>query len=273
MYPKLIEVGSFFLPTYGVLLAVAFLTALWLAARLGRQVGIPNDRIMDVGLYSAIAGIAGGKLGMFLFDWNYYASHPDQVLTWSTLQAAGVFQTGFLLALIVAVWYMRRRRMPVLRTADVLSPGVALGHAVGRLGCFAAGCCWGAETHLPWAVTFRNPESHDRFGTPLNVPLHPTQLYESFAEFVIMAYLISAFKKPHRDGKIFGLYLVLYSLVRFLVEFVRYHEQDLVAGLSLTQWISLGTGIAGVVLLARLGNTDPQAGVVAGERRELRSAN
>ena len=186
---------------------------------------------------------------MFLFDWSYYSTHPRDILVLSTLQAAGVFQGGLILALIVSVWYMRRKRLPVLRTMDVFAPGVALGHAIGRVGCFAAGCCWGAPTSLPWAVTFTNEESHRRFGTPLNQPLHPSQIYESAAELVILAILLRLFARPHRDGSILAWYLILYSLVRFAIEFVRNHEQAPVWGLSLTQWISLATLLAGALLL------------------------
>jgi phosphatidylglycerol:prolipoprotein diacylglycerol transferase len=249
MLPKIVEWGDFFLPTYGVLLAIAFLTAIWLAGRLGAKVGIQGDRIMDIGLVAALAGIAGAKLAMFLFDWNYYSAHPGDIFALSTLQAAGVFQGGLILALIVSIWYMRRKRLPVLRTMDVFAPGLALGHAIGRLGCFAAGCCWGAPTNLPWAVTFTNEESHRRFGTPLSQPLHPSQIYESAAELVILAILLRLFARPHRDGSIVAWYLILYSVVRFLIAFVRNHEQSLVGGLSLTQWISLATLLAGALLL------------------------
>jgi len=251
MFPKLVQWGDFFIPTYGVLLAIAFLTALWLASHLGRRVGLNSERIMDIGLIAALSGIVGAKLAMFLFDWDYYTVHPGQIFSLGTLQAAGVFQGGLILALLVSIWYMRRKRMPVLTTMDVFAPSIALGHAIGRVGCFVAGCCWGAPTHLPWAVTFTNQESHDRFGTPINVPLHPSQLYESGAELIIMAILLWMFRRPHREGAIVAWYLVLYSIVRFFVEFVRNHEQALVWGLSLTQWISLATLAAGAVMLIR----------------------
>ena len=252
MYPKLVQWGDFFIPTYGVLLAIAFLTALWLAGKLGSRVGLHADRIVDIGLIAALSGIAGAKLGMFLFDWDYFSQHPAQIFSLSTLQAAGVFQTGLLLSIAVSIWYMRRKQMPVLRTMDVFAPGIAIGHAIGRLGCFVAGCCWGTPTHLPWAVTFTSQDSHERFGTPINIPLHPSQLYESGAELIILGVLLAMFRRPHRDGYIVAWYLVLYSLVRFLIEFVRNHEQSLVWGLSLTQWISLATLLAGIYMLARL---------------------
>ena len=123
MFPKLFQWGDFFIPTYGVLLAIAFLTALWLAGRLGRSVGLNTERIMDIGLIAALSGIAGAKLAMFLFDWDYYSAHPGQIFSLGTLQAAGVFQGGLILALFVSIWYMRRKHMPVLRTMDVFAPG------------------------------------------------------------------------------------------------------------------------------------------------------
>jgi phosphatidylglycerol---prolipoprotein diacylglyceryl transferase len=249
MFPRLIQIGDFFLPTYGILLAIAFLSALWLAARLGKRIGLEADRITDIGLVAALAGIVGAKLGMYLFDWSYFSEHPREMLALTTLQAAGVFQTGLILALLAAIWYIRRKRMPLLATFDVFAPGLALGHAIGRFGCFAAGCCWGSECTLPWAVTFRDSFAHERFGTPLNVPLHPSQLYEAGAELIIFAFLLWMFNRRGRDGALLGWYLVLYSAVRFAVEFVRYHDQPLRLGLSLTQWISLALLPVGVWLL------------------------
>ena len=116
---------------------------------------------------------------------------------------------------------MRKTKLPPLQTADVFAPGIALGHGIGRLGCFSAGCCWGVECHLPWAVTFTNPAAQRLVGVPLNVPLHPTQLYEAFAEFLIFAILYWRIRKPHAPGEVIGLYLLLYSTVRFVVEFFR----------------------------------------------------
>ena len=249
MFPKLFSIGKFFLPTYGVLTALAFLAALWIIVRLGRRTGLNSERMTNLGIYCAIAGMAGAKLAMFLFDWRDYAAHPSEIFAFSTLQAAGVFQGGLALAIVVAWWYTRHFHMPGLLVSDAFAPGIAIGHAIGRLGCFAAGCCWGARTNLPWAVTFTNPEANTRFGTPIGVPLHPTQLYECAAELFVFGFLYWRFRKPHRPGEIIGLYLVVSSILRFLIEFVRYHEQALIAGLSLTQWISAVLIVAGVLVL------------------------
>jgi phosphatidylglycerol:prolipoprotein diacylglycerol transferase len=251
MLPKLFSIGSFFLPTYGVLVALAFLAGLWVTTRLGKRAGFDPEAITNLAIYCALAGLVGAKLFMFVFNFRDYANDPGSIFTLSTLQAAGVYQGGFLLALIVAILYMRKVQLPPFETFDVFAPGVAIGHAIGRMGCFAAGCCWGTECHLPWAVTFRNPEANLLTGVPLGVPLHPTQIYESLSEVLIFAFLLWRIKRPHVAGEIFGLYLILYSSVRFLIEFIRNHEQGLVLGLSLTQWISLGTLALGIWMVAR----------------------
>jgi phosphatidylglycerol:prolipoprotein diacylglycerol transferase len=251
MLPKLIEFGDFFLPTYGVLVAIAFLAGIAITTKLARRAGLSTERITNLAVYCAIAGMLGAKLFMFLFDWKMYAADPAQLFTWSTLQAAGVYQGGFLVAVLMALFYMRRNGLPALMTFDVFAPGLALGHAIGRIGCFAAGCCWWSECNLPWAVTFRNPQANELTGVPLGVPLHPTQLYESGAEFLIFGFLVWYFHRIPREGTVIGWYLVLYSLVRFAVEFIRHHDQALVSGLSLTQWISLATLCAGAWLLVR----------------------
>ncbi len=253
MFPKLISTGDFFLPTYGVMVALAFLAALWMTGRLAKEKGLDKEKVLNLGIYCAISGMLGGKLAMFLFDWKMYAENPSLIFSRETLQAMGVYQGGLILALIVAVWYMRKEHLPGLTTSDVFAPGLALGHGIGRIGCFAAGCCWGQECSRPWAVTFTNPDAHQLTGVPLHVPLHPTQMYESISEFVIFGILYWRFHRAHRPGTIIGLYMVLYSAVRFLVEFVRNHEQALPFGgvLSITQYISIATFAIGIWLCTR----------------------
>ncbi len=253
MFPKLIDSGSFFLPMYGVLVALAFLAGITVTTRLGKRAGLKAEPLTNLAIYCALAGMAGAKLFMFLFDWQVYSQNPGMIFSLSTLQAAGVFQGGLLAALLTAAWYVRRNKLPGLLTADTFAPGVALGHAIGRLGCFAAGCCWGKECDRAWAVTFTSKSANDLTGVPLFVPLHPAQLYEAFAEFLTFAILYWYFLKPHRDGAVIGWYLVLSSVSRFGIEFWRHHEQALPFGLplSITQWIALATMLAGGWLLFR----------------------
>ena len=239
MYPEIFHLQ--FLHTYGVLVALAFLAGVWMAGRLARRVGLNPEAVTNLALYCALAAIIGAKLMMFVVDYRYYAEHPGEIFSMATLQAGGVFYGGLICALVVSWWYMRRVQLPLAKTADVFAPAIALGHGIGRLGCFSAGCCWGIECHLPWAVTFSNPVSNQLVGVPLNVPLHPTQLYESVAEFAIFCILLWRFSRPHRTGAIISLYLILYGIVRFMVEFFRYHEQGNLWGtpLDTSQWISL----------------------------------
>ncbi len=250
MFPKLISIGSFFIPTYGTLVAIGFLAALWVVTRLAKRAKLPSERVTNLAIYCALAGLAGAKLFMILFDFRAYWNDPASLFSLSTLQAAGVYQGGLVVAFVVAVLYMRRQNLPILATCDVFAPGIALGQAIGRMGCFSAGCCWGIATHLPWAVTFHNPQAAELTGVPLGIPLHPTQLYESAADALIFLFLYFRIGKTHAPGTIFGWYLALYSAARFVIEFFRFHEQGLHAGLSYTQWISLATLAAGVTLLS-----------------------
>jgi phosphatidylglycerol:prolipoprotein diacylglycerol transferase len=246
LFPKIFSIGTFFLPTYGVLVALGFLVGLWITVKLARKGGLDPEKITNLAVYVALAGLLGAKLLMIAFDW------PDiQIFSLATLQAAGVFQGGLILALIVAFIYIRHSKLPVLAVCDVFAPGIAIGHAIGRLGCFAAGCCWGKECHLPWAVTFKNPEAYALTGVPLDVPLHPAQLYESATEALLFAFLYRRYSHAHPPGQIIGLYLLISSIVRFFIEFARFHEQALPFGLplSITQWIAIGLAIVGAILL------------------------
>jgi phosphatidylglycerol---prolipoprotein diacylglyceryl transferase len=219
--------------------------------RLALRVGLNSENVINLAIYCALAGLAGSKLLMYVFDWSYYSQHPSEIFSLATLRAGGVFQGGLVGALIVAILYMRNKKLPVWQTADCFAPGIAIGHAIGRLGCFMAGCCWGSECHLPWAVTFTNLDAHNMFGTPLDIPLHPAQLYEAFTNILVFAFVYRAFGKPHRPGQIIGMYLVFSSTFRFIIEFFRFHEQGLIGPLSLTQWIAAGLFALGLWLWLR----------------------
>ncbi|MFN7995596.1 MAG: prolipoprotein diacylglyceryl transferase [Bryobacteraceae bacterium] len=261
MFPQLFHIGGFSQSTYGVLVALAFLAALAVVGRLARRAGLNYDSVLNLAIYCALSAIMGAKLMMFLIDVPYYLQNPAEIFSLASLQAGGVFYGGLIAALIVATVYMRRKHLPPLQTADVFAPGIALGHAIGRIGCFAAGCCWGVPTKLPWAVTFTNPVSKSLVGVPLDIALHPTQLYESAAEFIIFGILYWKIRKPHPAGAIISLYLMLYSTARFLVEFVRFHEQPNPFGgpLNTSQWISLALLALGAGYWVRLRKRQPVA--------------
>lgn len=253
MLPKIFQVGDFFLPTYGVMVALGFLAALWLTGRLARKSGINPDKVTNLGVYVALAGLVGAKLLMFVVDFDYYRKNPSEIISISTLQAGGIFYGGLILALAAGVFFMRRDRLPVAKTLDCFAPALALGQAIGRLGCFAAGCCWGTECDRSWAVTFRNPEANRLTGVQLMVPLHPTQIYEAILYILVFAITYWRFHKQHTPGTIMGWYLVLAASSRFVVEFFRFHQQPdpFGWGLSNSQWIAAALVGLGVVMLLR----------------------
>jgi phosphatidylglycerol:prolipoprotein diacylglycerol transferase len=153
----------------------------------------------------------------------------------------------------VALIYIRRVGLPLWTTCDVFAPGIALGHVIGRFGCFFAGCCFGKPTSLPWAITFTDPFAAANVGTPLNVPLHPTQLYEAGAEFLILALLLSTERLGRRfAGRTFWLYMLLYAVSRFVIEFFRGDERGAVGVLSTSQFISVLLAPLAVVMLVYL---------------------
>jgi phosphatidylglycerol:prolipoprotein diacylglycerol transferase len=245
MFPHLLQIGSFSLPTYGILVALGFLAGIWLTAKLAARAGLSSEAILNLGVFCALAGIVGAKVLMILLSADYRAL--------ATLQSAGIFYGGLIGALIAAFWYMHRHRLPPLLTADQFAPGIALGHGIGRLGCFAAGCCWGRPAHVPWAVTFTNPDSvisPERLG----IALHPTQIYEALAELIICGILIWFILRPHRDGQVLGLLLLLDGFARVIVEFYREHDSSnpSALGLSLEQWIAIALAIGGAGLIARV---------------------
>ena len=169
------------------------------------------------------------------------------------MRSGGVFYGGLIAATVVAIWYMKRNALPAWRIADMGAPSVALGEAIGRWGCFAAGCCYGKETHGPFGVTFTDPFANEAVGTPLNVPLHPTQIYLSLNAFLMFLILQWAYRRKTFDGEVFWLYVLLYAITRGILETWR---GDLVRGfvipgiLSTSQAIGLVTAaIAGGMLL------------------------
>ncbi len=221
MFPRLLHYGWFNLPTYGVLVATGVLVGLVITVRVARRQGSDPEKVWNLGILVVLSAILGAKVLLIINDWSWYMSHPREIFGLSTLQAGGVFYGGVLTALAVSWYYMRVNRMRWLATADCFAPGLALGHAIGRLGCFAAGCCWGKPTGHWWGVTFKNPLAAALVGTPLNVPLEPTQLFESaveLANFFILYWLI---KRKKFDGQIIGAYMFLYGFARYFMEFIR----------------------------------------------------
>src|SRR6476620_8571892 len=234
MHPILFElpwsVGSFgriTVYTYGVLLAAAYLLGLQLARNRAKKRGLDQNRVLDLGMYIIISALVGAKLLLLVTDYKTFTTDPAELLTLA--RSGGVFYGGLILAVAVALWYFRRIGLPLWTTCDVFAPGIALGHVIGRFGCLFAGCCYGKETSVPWAITFHDPFAASNVGTPLDRPLHPTQLYEAGAELVILLVLLATERKgrPYA-GRTFWLYMLLYAVSRFVIEFCSGAERGMV---------------------------------------------
>lgn len=243
MYPKLIDLGSLSIHTYGLLLAVAILVALSLMARLAESDGLSRKRAWDLGFVIILSSILGAKVLLVLTSWDYYMAQPSRLVSLEFLQAGGVYYGGLIGATIGGAIYVRMiPEFTFWRVADATAPAIPLGQAIGRMGCFAAGCDYGSPTDLPWAVTFTSQYAHQVVGVPLNTTLHPYQLYESFLALCLCVLLYWLFKKRTFYGQLFCLYLMGYGILRFLLEFFR---GDMDRGflfnglLSTSQFISL----------------------------------
>jgi phosphatidylglycerol:prolipoprotein diacylglycerol transferase len=258
MYPKLLELpwqiprlGPITLYTYGLLLAAAYLLGLKLAMVRAKARGLDHTRVLDLGIYIIISALIGAKLLLLVTDFRTFRADPGELLTLA--RSGGVFYGGLILAVVVALWYIRRVGLPLWTTCDVFAPGIALGHVIGRFGCLFAGCCYGKETHVPWAITFTDPFAAANVGTPLGVPLHPTQLYEAGAEFLILMLLLFTERKGRTfAGRTFWLYMLLYAVSRFIIEFYRGDERGTVGIFSTSQFISVLLAPLAVAMLVYL---------------------
>jgi phosphatidylglycerol:prolipoprotein diacylglycerol transferase len=221
MYPILFRIGPFALHTYGVFVAIAFLSAIALALREARRVGEDGNKILDLCFYVIVAAIVGSRVLYVLVNWSVFAKDPLEIIRiW---HGGLVFYGGFIAAVITGLWYIMRQGLPLLRTLDIFAPSIAFGQFVGRIGCFFAGCCYGKICDLPWAVTFTHPESL----APKGVPLHPTQLYSSLNCLIIFAILLGLKRIRTFEGQIFWIYVFLYGVTRFVLEYFRGDERGM----------------------------------------------
>ena len=253
MYPEIFRIGSFPINTYGVFLALAFLCAILITVKLASRDGLPREKIYDLCLWMLLCSLVGSKI-LMLFTEPEYRDHPLQLISLDFLRSGGVFYGGLIGAILSGYFLMRRYQLPWWKTADACAPGIAIGNFFGRQGCFAAGCCWGKPTTLPWGVKFTEL-GHEITGVPLDVRLHPTQLYESFAMLLVFFFLLWLHKHRRFNGQVILFYALLYSVIRFGIEFLRDDPRgDLfglttLTGLSTSQLISLIVGAGALVLL------------------------
>lgn len=251
MFPQLFHIGRFFLPTYGFLVSLGVLLGLWISVRNSERLGYDGDNAWNLGILVVLCGIVGAKVLYIVDGLIEHNMQWSDLFTLSTLQAGGVFSGGLLAAFAAAAWYVWKHHMPPLGTCDAFAPGLALGHSIGRIGCFAAGCCYGKETHHWWAVTFHNPLANSITGTPLGVPLEPTQLFESAVELANFFFLMWLLRRRKFDGQIIGAFMFIYGIARFFIEFLRGDPDRgflFNGAITVTQLIAIGLVLAGGVI-------------------------
>ena len=242
MYPILFRLDGFTIYSYGFFLILGIVVSGILAIQKVRKVGlpVPFERAVDLFFYSLLSAVVGSRILFVLINFHLYRENPSRIF--KIWEGGLVFYGGLILAIGVSIGYMRRYRLPILRLFDLIAPLLALGLFFGRIGCYFAGCCYGKETSLFWGVIFTDPNSLAQ----LNVPLHPTQLYDAANGLAIFLFLLWKEKRKAFDGQIFFWFLLLYSITRFLIEMLRGDPR----GFLFSDLISTSQGIG--ILLAFL---------------------
>jgi len=258
MLPELITIGPLTIHTYGLMVALGILAGVGLAEYLFRRSGGEPGRVMDMALIVVICGIIGARLLFILINFNYYASNPlETIMVW---KGGLVFYGGLLGGILALLGCIRFYRLPLWHMLDIGAAAIALGHSLGRLGCFTAGCCYGRLTDLPWAVTFSDPRS--LAVDILDQPVHPTQLYSFLFLAGLAWFLVWLHPRKKFPGQGAAAYLVLYGLFRFGVEFLRSDPRGTFSlmgtTLATSQWISLVAVAAGVFIYIFLSRRSPR---------------
>ena len=252
MYPVLFRIGSLEIRTWGIFVLLGFIAGIYYVAKKAERAGLKKDDIYDLGFWILVSAIVGSRLFYILYHLSYFKEHPLETL--AVWNGGLVFFGGVVFAIPTAIIFMRKKNMNFWKVADWIGPAFALGMFFGRWGCFFNGCCFGTPCTLPWCVAFKpGSPAFEVYGL---LKVHPTQLYESFANLIIFFFLTRIERFKPFTGFIFVTYIFLGALTRFLDDFLRYYESGNIIGpFSLNQYISLalmvGAVITGVVLKNR----------------------
>lgn len=248
MHPILFKIGPISVHTYGFFLAMGMLAGIYMARSEALRYRLDPDRIMDLCFYIVIAAIVGSRLFYVLTTPGFYISSPLEIFKiWN---GGLVFYGGFIGAALVVVIYLKVYHLPLGTISDIAAVAMPLGHFFGRIGCFFAGCCYGKACQMPWSVTFRSPDSL----APLNIPLHPTQLYESAANLMVFLAMLACRRYKRFDGQLFLIYIILYGVNRSIIEMFRddFRGATFFGVFSISQAIAIASAIISVIALAVL---------------------
>ncbi|HET9952129.1 MAG TPA: prolipoprotein diacylglyceryl transferase [Candidatus Eisenbacteria bacterium] len=254
MHPTLLKFQGIELHSYGLLLAIAFLLGIQIFVARARARGLPEDAMHTLSLWLLVLAIGGARVLFVLTHWREYAADPLAILRlW---EGGLILYGGYLAAIGGGILYLRRRKIPVWRVGDAAAPSMALGIAIGRLGCFMNGCCYGLPTHLPWGVHFP-PETLASYTFP-GMAIHPSQLYLSGSSFILFAVILALDRTRRFDGWLFWSYIAIDAVVRILIDFTRYYDETAVIGtmgpltFNMNQVLSAGLILLSALMLAIL---------------------
>lgn len=245
MHPVLFQIGPVAIFTYGLFVALGVVAWMFISKKEAIRLGQDEGPITDLCFYIVLSAMVGARLFYVAVNPGIFLDDPLEIFKiWN---GGLVFYGGFIAAALVAMGYLKKRRIPIWQTADVLSPGLAAGHVLGRVGCFFAGCCYGKTCELPWAVTFSDPQSL----APLGMPLHPSQLYEVINNLVIFCVLWLLRRRKTFEGQVFWIYLLMYGITRTVLEIFRGDPRGLFfdGNLSVSQIIGIALAVFAMVML------------------------
>ncbi|MBU3228375.1 prolipoprotein diacylglyceryl transferase [Clostridium algidicarnis] len=240
MKPILFTIFGINIYGYGLMIALGILFGFLLLDKRAKDKGYDSDTIFDVTIFAIIAGVIGGKLLYIITDINTIINNPSMLKD----VGSGFVVYGSIIGGALAVYfYSKKNKWNVLKIFDLMIPSVSLAQAFGRIGCLLAGCCYGAPTNSPLSITFTNT-----LLAPLGVPLHPTQIYSSILDLLLTLFLLWYDKKAPKQGRVFYMYMILYSVGRILIEFIRDDPRGNVGIFSTSQFIGVITVVLGILL-------------------------
>ena len=250
MRPVLFTLGSLPVRSYGLMMALAFLVGIWIARRRFRSRGLDPDIVIDFAVLVILTSVAGARAAYVMVRWDYFREAPLAIFRiW---EGGLALYGGIIVGVIVGLTFLARRGIHIWRGADLMVPSVAMGIAIGRIGCFLNGCCFGEPCDLPWAVTFRPGSiAGQEFA---GVHLHPTQVYESLIALGIFFVLLAVERRKPFEGFLFWLFVALLAISRFFIDPLRHYGTESIllraGGLELTNNQAMGVGLLMLAFLA-----------------------